>query len=367
MRRVLRRVCLVLVVTSVLLAFLSKSGAVGSPQALQQGATAGLRVFGLVNRALNLTLADLWSFPMVSEVAELKCVYGFPDVTGNWTGIPLFYLLTLAQISSDAYKVVTYGSDGFSSDLLVEDALRPTTILALEDNGTTSASAIEPLPRLIVPNHWGYKWVAEVDGIEVVNYDYKGTYESSGYSDDAVRPGLTVLPSVMPPLQELNFVFGNLTFNVEAFTNVSISDYALDYAQRKISLNITVPSGTVGFADFILPQAFLKGPYNVSVDSQTVGTIETDLANQSYVYVKFPDGLHNVEITGARSLEDLSGDGSGHVDMRDVAIVARAFGSTLGSPNWNPIADITGPNGVPDGRVDMRDVALVAKHFGEPK
>jgi hypothetical protein len=103
------------------------------------------------------------------------------------------------------------------------------------------------------------------------------------------------------------------------------------------------------------------------VDSQAVSTIETDLANQSYVYVTFPGGLHNVEITSVRSIFDLSGDGSGHVDMRDVAIVARAFGSTPGSPNWNPLADITGPNGVPDGKVDMRDVALVAKHFGEPK
>ncbi len=55
-----------------------------------------ISIYGDVNRPLNLTYAELLSFPMVSEVAELKCVDGFPDVTGNWTGIPLFYLLTLA-------------------------------------------------------------------------------------------------------------------------------------------------------------------------------------------------------------------------------------------------------------------------------
>jgi hypothetical protein len=237
---------------------------------------------------------------MVSEVAELKCVSGSPDVTYNWTGIPLFYLLTLTQVKPEAYKVVTRASDGFSSDLLIEDALKPTTILALGANGTDlpEINGIKGLCRLVVPCKWGYKWVGNLTEIEVVDYDYKGTYESNGQSDEADRPDCTVLPPITPPMQELNLAFGNTTFNVEAFTNVSINDYAFDYAQKKISLNITVPSGTVGFADFILPQTFLKGPYNVSVDTQTVNTIETDLANQSYLYVTFPDGLHNVEITG---------------------------------------------------------------------
>ena len=60
---------------------------------------------------------------------------------------------------------------------------------------------------------------------------------------------------------------------------------------------------------------------------------------------------------------DLTGDGK--VDMRDVAIVARAFGSEPGDPLWNPVADVTGTiHMVPDGRVDMRDVAFVARAFG---
>lgn len=53
------------------------------------------------------------------------------------------------------------------------------------------------------------------------------------------------------------------------------------------------------------------------------------------------------------------------VDIKDVAIVAKAYGSMPGFPNWNPHADITGPEKVPDGKVDIRDVALVAKHYGE--
>lgn len=69
------------------------------------------------------------------------------------------------------------------------------------------------------------------------------------------------------------------------------------------------------------------------------------------------------DITGPNGWPD------GNVTMRDVAVVARAFGSDgpnylyPGSPpssNWNPNADLNN-----DGTVNMRDVALVARNFGQ--
>jgi PKD repeat protein len=68
-----------------------------------------------------------------------------------------------------------------------------------------------------------------------------------------------------------------------------------------------------------------------------------------------------ITVTGL--IGDLNGDGK--VDMRDVAIVARAFGTEPGDPYWNPVADLTGPDGEPDGKIDMRDVAVPARHFGD--
>lgn len=54
---------------------------------------------------------------------------------------------------------------------------------------------------------------------------------------------------------------------------------------------------------------------------------------------------------------DLNGDGV--VDIRDVAIVSKAYGSFLGHPRWNPIADVNN-----DLYVDVRDVAMVSRNFG---
>ncbi len=74
----------------------------------------------------------------------------------------------------------------------------------------------------------------------------------------------------------------------------------------------------------------------------------------------------NVLVDGtveSRLLGDLSGDGK--VDMKDIAIAAKAFGSYPGHPRWNPDADVTGLEYlVPDNRVDMRDIAVISQNFG---
>jgi len=54
---------------------------------------------------------------------------------------------------------------------------------------------------------------------------------------------------------------------------------------------------------------------------------------------------------------DVNNDGK--VDIRDVGMVARAFGSVFYTKSWNPRADVND-----DGKADMKDVASVARLFG---
>jgi hypothetical protein len=259
-----------------------------------------VRIFGLVSKPLNLTYSQLTSFPMVSEVARLQCVVGIPDVTYNWTGIPLFYLLTLVETRPDAYKIVTRGSDGFSSDLVMDDALKPTTILALGANGTglPEISGIKGLFRLVVPHKWGYKWVADVTEIEVVNSDYKGTYESSGWGDQADVPNPGAMPTLSPPIETNTLPYGNRTFEVDTFTNALVNAVDFDYFQMRLNINLSVPQNSAGFADFILQQSFLKGPYNVTLDGKPVDKIEADINQSSYLYVTIDQGNHTASIFG---------------------------------------------------------------------
>lgn len=291
----LEAVFLVLIVGGALTAFLPISSVVSAQQT-----SDAIRIDGLVNRNLTLSRAELLSFPMVSEVARLRCVMNIPDATYNWTGIPLFHLLTLAQIKPEAYKIVTRGSGGFESDLLVEEALQPTTILALGANGTDLPviSGIQGSFRLVVPCKWGYKWVGDVKEIEVVNTDYKGTYESSGWSDAGGMPDCGPLPTTTPSLETFHLPYGNRTFEVKIFTNVSINAFTFDYFRKELEANVTVPLGTTSFADFVLLQDFLKGPYNVTIDDYKIDAVEANVIQRSYLYVPVGQGNHTVRIFG---------------------------------------------------------------------
>jgi len=91
-------------------------------------------------------------------------------------------------------------------------------------------------------------------------------------------------------------------------------------------------------------------------------------------YTVYATSLYELSFAGDQEIfrvvlvSDLTGPygvPDGKVDMRDIYLVARAFGSEPGHPRWDPRADLTGPEDVPDGKVDMRDVYLVARDFGK--
>jgi hypothetical protein len=75
---------------------------------------------------------------------------------------------------------------------------------------------------------------------------------------------------------------------------------------------------------------------------------ETDTADNSYT-----DGIIKVVIVG-----DINGDND--VDIKDVSSVAKAFGTSIGQPLYNPNGDFND-----DHEIDIKDVSTTAKRFGD--
>lgn len=151
--------------------------------AMFENSELGLVVDGSVQHPLNLTLDEIAAMPKTTVNATLYCV-GTPDRSlenGNWAGVRLAFLLENAGVSPDAIKIAFYARDGYTTDLTITQAEQENIILAYEKDGMPLSENL----RLVVPGRWGYKWISQVDRIELVNYDFKGFYESSGYSDNA--------------------------------------------------------------------------------------------------------------------------------------------------------------------------------------
>ncbi|MDH7563799.1 MAG: NosD domain-containing protein [Candidatus Bathyarchaeota archaeon] len=53
-------------------------------------------------------------------------------------------------------------------------------------------------------------------------------------------------------------------------------------------------------------------------------------------------------------------NGDGVIDLKDVVLVALAFGSSLGRPTWNPNCDMNG-----DLKIDLKDYFVVCSNYGQ--
>jgi hypothetical protein len=167
-----------------------------------------LSVTGLVDNPLYLNYENITSLPNKSEVATLKCVEG-PSGTADWKGVKLKNILDEAVIQNNAKEVVFHAADGYSSSLTIEDAMQDDVLLVYEMNGETLPSEHGFPLKLVVPGKAGYKWVKWIERIEIIDYDYKGYWESAGWDDDADLGTLSDW-GLHAYVLSIGFIFGGL-------------------------------------------------------------------------------------------------------------------------------------------------------------
>ena len=135
-----------------------------------------LKVHGLVENPLDLSLVDLHALKKEIQITEHSCIQGWTAI-GEWGGVAMNHILSMCNPLSQAKYVVFYSyqytdGDQFYEVISIELARHPQTILAYEMND-------EPLDiphgaplRLRIETQLGYKMVKWIKSIELVD-DYK--------------------------------------------------------------------------------------------------------------------------------------------------------------------------------------------------
>ena len=151
-----------------------------------------LTVVGLVNRELSLSLDQIKQLPSRTQITQHSCDEGWSAI-GQWTGVPLAYLLQMAGLAPQARYIVFHCLDELeegafyyeSIDLF--DAFHPQSILAYGMNG--GALPVEhgaPL-RLRVERQIGYKnakYVTRIEAVDRIDHiagGKGGFWEDRGY------------------------------------------------------------------------------------------------------------------------------------------------------------------------------------------
>jgi DMSO/TMAO reductase YedYZ molybdopterin-dependent catalytic subunit len=164
-----------------------------------------LRVTGLVNKPMELTLDELKRRPRVEQIVGFECGGNSNNnmnrLAGNarWVGTRVRDLLRDAGLQPAAREIVFFGVDKgmetvthgrpgpqeveqhFGRSLITEDAMRPEVMIAWEMNGAPLPGEHGAPLRLVVPGWYGVANVKWMNHIHVQDTRFAGRFMTRDY------------------------------------------------------------------------------------------------------------------------------------------------------------------------------------------
>ena len=119
-----------------------------------------LEITNLSGTIFNFTPEQLLSMPKTAAYVDLYCE-GILATSGNWSGIPLSYLLTQAQITPEVISIQFIALDAYKVAIPIDLAQQPQIMIAYEKDDKPLAEGL----RLIIPGANGATWIAMITSI----------------------------------------------------------------------------------------------------------------------------------------------------------------------------------------------------------
>jgi methionine sulfoxide reductase catalytic subunit len=149
-----------------------------------------LRVGGLVENPLELSLADIEKLGQLEHITMHHCIQGWSGIA-KWGGIPMKALIALARPKPEA-KIVAFFSFGealyggaYYDTQSMENLLKAECLLASRMNGQPLPAVYGAPLRLRVENQLGYKMVKWIERIEFIQSEkHLGQGEGGKNEDD---------------------------------------------------------------------------------------------------------------------------------------------------------------------------------------
>ncbi len=150
-----------------------------------------LRVYGLVEHELHLSLDNLKTMPKKEQITKHNCIQGWTGVA-EWGGIQMIDIIKLCKPKKSAKYVIFHSYDEdvngvtYYSGLRLADMKDPQTILAYEMNWKTLPEEYGAPLRLRCERKYGYKMAKYLHSIEFVD-DFSDIGQGrGGYREDTV-------------------------------------------------------------------------------------------------------------------------------------------------------------------------------------
>lgn len=140
-------------------------------------------------------------------------------------------------------------------------------------------------------------------------------------------------------------------------SNSTVTDLSFNSTSLELSFIVVGPSGTTGLTRVTIVKTLAADVTNLKVflDEKPLQYSTTETEDSWVVSFAYTHSTHHVmlALNPSRLRGDVNNDG--RVDMRDVGIVAAAFGARPADTRWNSAADLDN-----NGIINMADIAIVA-------
>jgi DMSO/TMAO reductase YedYZ molybdopterin-dependent catalytic subunit len=140
-----------------------------------------ITVMGAADNHLKLTWADVLARPQVAVHTDIHCVTKWSKFDTNWKGCSLADIITEAVPRPDVTHVMFHCEFGYTTNLPLEDAMRPENLLAYEFEGEPLTGEHGYPLRTLVPHLYLWKSAKWLRGIELMTADKAGFWERNGY------------------------------------------------------------------------------------------------------------------------------------------------------------------------------------------
>jgi DMSO/TMAO reductase YedYZ molybdopterin-dependent catalytic subunit len=160
-----------------------------------------LKVNGLVEQPLGLTLEELRRYEPMHQFITLACISNpvGGDLTGTtrWTGVSLQRLLPDLHLKPGATHLKIHAADGFFEVVALETVKADERVMLAYDWDGVPLLAEHGFPlRIYIPDRYGMKQPKWVESIEVTDHWEPGYWVVRGWDKEALMKSTSVIDTV---------------------------------------------------------------------------------------------------------------------------------------------------------------------------
>jgi len=141
-----------------------------------------LSIDGACKSPVTLSWQDFSALEQVEEESDFHCVTTWSKFDIRFRGVRVADLLALVEPNADAVALMCHAYDGYSTNVLLEEALKPDVLLVYQADGAPLEREHGGPVRMITPQLYAWKGAKWVKRLELLTEDRPGFWEQRGYS-----------------------------------------------------------------------------------------------------------------------------------------------------------------------------------------